>query len=396
MTIWNRAPLGELARVVGGTTPPTHEPENYGGEIVWITPTDLGKLRSALVVTSGRTITKLARERAGLELLPVGTVLMSSRAPIGHLGIAMVPLCTNQGCKSFVPGPRLDSWFLYYSLRSKMSDIRALGAGATFAEVSKSDLERFEISFPPIDVQRRIASAVTLEFKAADHARQRSHERLAQTRVLRENVLDAAFNGLSASDKEPLGRTGALHDGDWILTADYSPNGVRLFQVGDIGRGRLLARSNRYISGNRADELKCTLLRAGDILISRMPDPIGRACVVPDLGYEAITAVDVTIFRPDSLILDTEYAVQFMNSRSWLRAVAGKASGATRARISRLNLELLEVPVPKLETQRRIASELRERLAAIDVIEASLQAEQEAIEALPAALLRRAFDGLAA
>jgi type I restriction enzyme, S subunit len=122
-----------------------------------------------------------------------------------------------------------------------------------------------------------------------------------------------------------------------------------------------------------------------------MPDPIGRACLVPDLAYESITAVDVTIFRPNPRILDAEYAVQFMNSRPWLHAVSAKASGATRARISRLNLELLKVPVPDIDAQRRIAAENRDLLVAIGAIEASLLAEQEAIDALPAALLRRAF-----
>lgn len=252
------------------------------------------------------------------------------------------------------------------------------------------------LPLPALDAQRDAAANLSARLAAAQVATSSSRERLVASRLLRDSIVDQTFSVLAHQPRAPLRDAGLLQDGDWILTGDYAPSGVRLFQVGDIGRGNLLAKSSRYIAAGRAAELKCTLLRTGDILISRMPDPIGRACVVPDLGYPAITAVDVTIFRPDAAILDTEYAIHFMNSRSWLREVVAKAAGATRARISRLNLELLEIPVPGLETQRRVAGELRERLAVIDAMEASLQVEREAIEALPAALLSRAFEGLAA
>jgi type I restriction enzyme S subunit len=162
-------------------------------------------------------------------------------------------------------------------------------------------------------------------------------------------------------------------------------------QVGDVGRGVLKVKSERFISPERAGQLKCTMLLPGDILISRMPDPIGRACAVPDLGYAAITAVDVTIFRPREDVLDRDFAVLYMNSRGWLKAVAAEASGATRARISRRNLERQLIPLPHLSDQRRIALELRECLTTMDVMTKLIEEERGAIEALPAALLRRAF-----
>lgn len=249
---------------------------------------------------------------------------------------------------------------------------------------------------PPVREQRRMASDLALRLGITVLAQLRSDERTALSAALREATIEAAFiDEDGVARREPLGEQGSLQDGDWILNADYAPTGVRLFQVGDVGRGRLLSRSNRYISMERAIQLKCAFLRPGDILISRMPDPIGRACLVPNLGYEAITAVDVTIFRPDPAVIDTEYAVQYMNSRRWLAAAAAKASGATRARISRLNLELLEVPLPTIHVQRKIASVLRDRLSAVDDIEASIRAEQEAMDGVPAALLRRAFGELA-
>ena len=169
-----------------------------------------------------------------------------------------------------------------------------------------------------------------------------------------------------------------------------------MIQVGDVGRGSLRIKSRRFVTSKRAAELKCTLLQQGDVLISRMAEPIGRACLLPDLGYPAITAVDVAIFRPSLRLVDPEYLVAFMNCRRWYNAAAEKASGATRARVSRSALGKLPVPLPAITEQRRIAAELRERLATIDQMTRALDAQLEAIEALPAALLRRAFEEIQA
>jgi type I restriction enzyme, S subunit len=102
---------------------------------------------------------------------------------------------------------------------------------------------------------------------------------------------------------------GPVVDGDWILNSDYAPQGVRLLQVGDVGIERFIGKSSRFITLERAKELNCTLLEPGDILISRMPDPIGRACTMPDIGYPCITAVDVSIWRPRVEEVDRVYLV---------------------------------------------------------------------------------------
>jgi len=186
---------------------------------------------------------------------------------------------------------------------------------------------------------------------------------------------------------------GPLVDGDWILNSDYVSSGVRLLQVGDVGTGKFVGKSSRFITSQRARELNCTLLRPGDILISRMPDPIGRACQLPDLGYECITAVDVSIWRPVEGKADRNYLTHILNSSEWFGRVLGLASGATRPRISRTNLEKLEIPLPPLHEQKRIAAILNEQLAAVGRARASAQAQLEAVTLFPATYLRSIFDG---
>jgi type I restriction enzyme S subunit len=133
---WQWVRLGDVTRVVTGTTPKSGVREYWNGDIVWITPTDLGGNDDKDVFTSLRLITKEGFDSCGLEIVPSGSVILSSRAPIGHLGIAKVPLCTNQGCKSFVPSKRIDSTFLYFALKQAVPVLQELGSGATFKEVS--------------------------------------------------------------------------------------------------------------------------------------------------------------------------------------------------------------------------------------------------------------------
>lgn len=184
---------------------------------------------------------------------------------------------------------------------------------------------------------------------------------------------------------------GPLTDGDWILNMDYTPSGVRLLQVGDVGVGEFVGKSSRFITMDRAKELGCTFLQAGDVLISRMPDPMGRACLLPDLGYSSITAVDVSIWRPKQEIADREFVTHYLNSLEWFARVMKEASGATRSRISRSNLENLEIPLPPLAEQKRIAGILKEQMAAVERARRSVEAQLQAAEALPAAHLRAVF-----
>lgn len=189
-----------------------------------------------------------------------------------------------------------------------------------------------------------------------------------------------------------LSDVGALTDGDWILTSDYANTGVRLIQVGDVGRGKFVGKSSRYITLERAKELGCTFLQKDDILISRMPDPMGRACLMPDLGYPCITAVDVSIWRPNLEVTDREFLVHYLNSAEWFYRVEGLASGATRQRISRSNLENLTAPLPPLPEQKRIAAILKEQMAAVERARAAAEEQLKAAKDLPAAYLRSIFN----
>lgn len=154
-----------------------------------------------------------------------------------------------------------------------------------------------------------------------------------------------------------VGDNGLFTDGDWVESKDQDQAGeVRLIQLADIGINTYLDKSNRRLTSATAKRLRCTFLREGDILIARMPDPIGRACIFPGDHSPCVTVVDVCIVRPSEDIADARYVVHFLNSTLARDNISTLVQGATRQRISRSNLESIGIPLPPLDEQRRIAA----------------------------------------
>ena len=142
---WSIINLIDYAEIKNGATPSTENTLNYGGDIVWITPKDLSEQQSKFIYCGERNITQQGYDSCSTNLLPVGSVLMSSRAPIGLISIAKQELCTNQGFKSFLPKDINNSIYLYYYIKHHIKQIEQLGTGTTFKEVSRDDLCKFPI-----------------------------------------------------------------------------------------------------------------------------------------------------------------------------------------------------------------------------------------------------------
>ncbi|TKK11383.1 hypothetical protein PflCFBP13510_13440 [Pseudomonas fluorescens] len=143
-------------------------------------------------------------------------------------------------------------------------------------------------------------------------------------------------------------------DGDWVESRDQDVEGTnRLIQLADIGDGRFLDKSNRFMNDAQFARLRCTALSQGDILIARMPDPIGRACIFPAMNMRCATVVDVAILR--NAKADPLWLVAAINSDSFRRSIEINSCGTTRTRISRSFLSGLRLIVPPLETQKSIA-----------------------------------------
>ena len=148
-------------------------------------------------------------------------------------------------------------------------------------------------------------------------------------------------------------------DGDWIESKDQSDKGIRLIQTGNIGNGIFKSKEDKphFISEDTMLRLGCTEIYEGDCLVSRLPDPVGRACLIPNIGFRMITAVDCSIIRfGDNYI--PQFFVDYSQSSKYRYSINNNTTGTTRKRISRKNLESIPIPVPPLSEQEHIVSEL--------------------------------------
>jgi type I restriction enzyme S subunit len=189
-----------------------------------------------------------------------------------------------------------------------------------------------------------------------------------------------------------LTEDGLFCDGDWIEKKDQNPNGaVRLIQLADIGEGKFKDKSDRFITEEKAAELKCTFLEKGDILVARLPEPLGRACIFPMRG-KYITAVDIAIVRIKNPHICVPYVMHMINSSMFRRQIKNYETGTTRKRISRKNLAKITFELPTFEEQERIVARIEELFSELDKAVETLKTTKEQLAVYRQAVLKEAFE----
>lgn len=191
---WQTKKLGEVCVIVGGSTPKTNIKEYWeNGVYNWITPADLkGEKYQG---ETHRKLSEIALQRNSLKILPIGSVLLSSRAPIGKVAITTVPMFTNQGFKSAICSEEINNEFLYWFLYANTDYLNSLGTGATFKEISKRTTENIKISLPPLVEQIKVVKILNAVFKRIDVLIANAEKTIAECDALKQAVLHRAFNG---------------------------------------------------------------------------------------------------------------------------------------------------------------------------------------------------------
>ncbi len=163
---WTKVKIGDVADVIGGGTPSTKNNDFWNGNIPWLTPKDLSGYSARYISHGARNITEEGLNHSSTRMLPKGSILLTSRAPIGYLAIAKNELCTNQGFKSLVLKENHYPEFYYYLLKNNIEYIVGMGSGSTFAEISGTQVKNLEFKIPNFETQKQIASILsTLDAK---------------------------------------------------------------------------------------------------------------------------------------------------------------------------------------------------------------------------------------
>lgn len=352
--------LGDVAQIIGGGTPSTTKEEYWNGEIGWLTPRDLTGYSFKYISKGERNITDEGLKNSSARLMPEGTVLMTSRAPIGYLAIAGDELCTNQGFKSFiVDEDKINNEYLYYLLKSNIDRIKSLGTGSTFAEVSASILKSFEIEIPDLPTQRQIAQILSsLDDKIELNLQMnRTLEAMAQA-IFKEWFVNFNFPGFDGElvDGLPKGwRKGKLGDIIDVKGGTTPSTSVDEYWNGDNywttpkdlsnAQSPVLIDTERKITDLGVKQISSGVLPKGTLLLSsRAP-----------IGYLAISQVPISINQGYIAIQGKAVSNLFM--LFWLKenmeAVKSKANGSTFQEISKSNFKLIDISIPSVEVLQR-------------------------------------------
>ena len=228
---WSILPLRLIGQIANGATPSSGEPSYWDGEVVWVTPDDLGKLVERDLTTSGRKLTEAGYLSCGTTLVPANSIILSTRAPIGHLAIARVAACVNQGCRSITLTSDHVPEFFFYQLYAAKADLASLGTGSTFRELSREKLAGLKLLVPPPETQRAIADYLDRETAKIDAL-------IAKQEALIEGAQEHWRATLSGAVSHGLGAfPDAGNEHDWLGAVPNHWNVVRMSRVFRIFSG---------------------------------------------------------------------------------------------------------------------------------------------------------------
>ena len=162
----------------------------------------MGKLKGYVIEDTERKISQKGFESCSTKILPPGSVLLTTRAPIGHLAINLKPMCTNQGFKSLIPSSQIHNWFLFFVLKYFVPVLQSMGRGQTFTEISKGQVETFGIPLPPLPEQKRIATRIQESLQEVKHARTACEKQLEAAKAIPAAYLRQVFEGEEAKKWE--------------------------------------------------------------------------------------------------------------------------------------------------------------------------------------------------
>ena len=292
---------------------------------------------------------------------------------------------------------RIDVKFLYYFLHHVCDYFPRVAVGATVKSLRLRHFEQLPVSVTGLPEQQRIVGILDAAFGGISTAKANAEKNLQNAHELFESHLNSVFTQRGDGwQNVALAETCEMFaDGDWIESKDQSPAGIRLIQTGNVGIGEFKNRIEQahYISEATFKRLRCTEIFEGDCLVSRLPDPVGRSCLLPNTGDRMITAVDCTILRFKKTHVIPSFFVYYSQSQDYLRAVNSETTGTTRNRISRNNLGHVAIPLAPIANQIRIVASLDPLLQETQRLESIYQQKLDTLEEFKKSLLQQAFNG---
>ena len=353
--------LGDICEIVTGSTPKTGVPEYWDGELKWITPAELND-DSYVVNDTSRKLTSLGVQKTGLTSFPAGTVILSSRAPIGKVAIAGCEMYCNQGFKNLLCSDKINEFYLFWFLKSKTEYLNSLGRGATFKEISKAILSSVEIELPPIETQNKVVLQL-------ETIRRILNERKEELRQLDE-LVKARFVELFGDMADPACKwdkcklVDVCSDpndikcgpfGTQLGKDEYTNSGVEVWEIPQIN-SEFRTMPTHFVTKEKAQNLEQYSIKPGDIAMSRKGN-VGRCAVFPETFEEGIIHSDVLRIRVDNSRVAPVFMMRQLHySGDVQHQIELVSSGAIMAGINVTKLKEILVYIPPKGLQDEFVS----------------------------------------
>lgn len=369
---WRVSTIGSECQVFSGSTPKTNVSKYWGGEIPWITPKDLSKNPAKFLDSGERFITKVGYESCSTRMVPKGSVLYSSRAPIGYVAIANREMCTNQGFKTAIPSESLDSEFLYYYLQHLTPEIKSRASGTTFIEISGKKFADVPIAVPPMIEQHQIveiledhlsrldaalADVKQARVKAAQFRRSLLHSLMSRATESAGDIADWRITTLGNVSNLVAGKTPPSLESSLEVKVGLERN-IPFYKVGDMNLDPdYLCKSRLYLSVTEVCDRKLFML------------PIGSV-VFPKAGGAIATNKKriVSISGPIDLNCMAAVPIEGTSSRYlywWFQSIdlSTYADGSILPQLSKGKMADIPFCLPRLNLQEKLVLQIEESLS---------------------------------
>lgn len=399
---WLWSDLSEVGIVASGGTPSTKESSYWGGKLPWISPADLTGYKAKFISKGRKSITQEGLERSSAKVLPKGTVLFSSRAPIGYVAVANNPISTNQGFKNLIVTDSLSSDYVYHYLKSVKQLAESMASGTTFLEISGTRFGQIPFPLPPLNEQHRIVTKIEELFSELDNGIANLKLAQNQLKVYRQSLLKKAFDGSMFNDNDfslrAIGDHIRIISGNAFKKSEYSEKGVRLFQIANVSFNKTSWDKTAYLPEAylKNEKFSNLILKNGDVVMALNRPLLDRKLKVTQLVESDVPAI--LYQRVGKFVFDdqvnSKYFLHFLQSPRFIEWLEIQLKGVNIPFINQTKLLAFnEFPLPDLKVQIHVVENIERQFSIIEHMEATIEKELHKAELSRQSILKKAFEG---
>ena len=373
--------LGEVCEIVTGSTPKSTNPDYWNGEYKWITPAEISD-DDFIIVDTQRKISKLGIEKTGLKSFPIGTVLLSSRAPIGKVAIAGCEMYCNQGFKNFICSNKINNEYLYYFLKSRKNFLNNIGRGATFKEISKSIISNIEIILPSYDVQ----CTQTQNLKKIDNLIYLRKKVIKEYQLLVKSRFNEMFGDIFDDPQSKLEDHTELNPNKKELL-NFNGN-VSFLPMSNVSEnGKIDLSINRNIDDVRKG---FTFFKDNDVIVAKITPCFENGKGAPVFGLlngVGFGSTEFHVLRPKNTVNTVWLYHVTMLSKFRLEGERKMTGSGGQRRITKDFINNFKLNIPPLSLQNEFA----DFVAQVDKSQLAIQKSLEELETLKKSLMQEYF-----